>query len=344
MLTDMEDIKPEDELRVYDAYVAARLSAGLAAGVRTGLFDALDAKGPLTVTLLAVETGLSERGVRAWLAAMVGGQIIEQRDTDQFALTPVAARDCVKNREGSLAGLIELEVDDFLSPARVIEGLQSGGPCVYGTSDPWAEHAADPTKARAFSDAMHAISVRPAGALAKIAPLDGARSLLDAGGGSGTVSIALAQAFPQLRCTVMEIPAVLPHIQERAQDTGLSDRVQGRQGDLFADNWGADFDAVLLSQIIHDWDDEEGARLVRRAFDALAPGGRILIHEKLINPQGGPLANALVNLDMLVWTEGRQWSAVELSTLLKQGGFENTQVVPTEGYWSLATAQKPALA
>ncbi len=341
MLGPMQTIDPQDELRVYDAYVAGRLSAGLAAGVRTGLFDVLDADGPLSCAALAEASGLHERGVRAWLAAMQAGQLVQEVGSGDFALTPAAARDCVRNKPGSLAGLIDMEIENFLSPALVIEGLRGGGPCVYGDSDPWAEHAADPAKARAFSDAMHAIACSPALALAERAPLENARRLLDAGGGSGTISVALARAFPQLHCTVLEIPAVLPHIEERAREEGLEQQISALQGDLFAQAWPTGFDAVLLSQIMHDWSDDEGARLLRRAYNALNPGGTVLIHEKLIEPDGGPLANALVNLDMLVWTEGRQWSATDLEQLMQQAGFEGVQAQKTYGYWSLVSATKP---
>lgn len=338
----MDEIKPEDELRVYDSYVAGRLSAGLAAGVRTGLFDTLHAKGPLTRVELAHATGLHERGVRAWLSAMVAGQLVIEAQPGSYGLSPVAARDCVRDKPGSLAGLIDMEIENFLSPALIVEGLQGGGPCVYGNSDPWAEHATDPAKARSFSDAMHAISMRPAEALAQAANLTDARRLLDAGGGSGTISVALARAFPKLHCTILEIAPVLPHIEERAQEEGLSEQISALEGDLFADTWPGDFDAVLLSQILHDWSDEEAVRLVRRAFQALAPGGTLLIHEKLVTQDGGPLANGLVNLDMLVWTEGRQWSANELELLLKDAGFESVDVTATYGYWSLVAGTKPS--
>lgn len=331
---------PDDRL-VYDAYVAGRLSAALAAGVRAGIFDALAAR-PRGGCELARDLSLAPRGLRAWTTAMAAAGLVRLREDGALYLPDEVAAAAVHGRPGSLAGLIELEVEEFLSPARVLEGLRSGGPCVYGASDPWAEHEKDQRRARAFTEAMHAISERPAAALAEVAPLADARLLLDAGGGSGALSIALARKFPHLTCTILEIPAVVPLAREFAAAAGLADRVLASEGSLFDEAWPGNQDAVLLSQILHDWSDAEAVRLVRRAHAALRPGGRILIHEKLVADDGsGPLANALVNLDMLVWTQGRQWTAGELRELLEGAGFSGLRVTETFGYWSLFEGQKP---
>jgi acetylserotonin N-methyltransferase len=64
----------------------------------------------------------------------------------------------------------------------------------------------------------------------------------------------------------------------------------------------------------------------------------VLVHEKLVEDDGsGPLANALVNLDMLVWTEGQQLSGAEVREMLSEAGFERIETAPTAGYWSVVT-------
>ena len=98
---------------------------------------------------------------------------------------------------------------------------------------------------------------------------------------------------------------------------------------------------MLLSQILHDWSHEQGGVLLDKAFACLPSGGRVLIHEKIVDEEGGPLANALVNLDMLVWTKGQQYTAAELEGLLVAAGFEGVRCEPTAGYWSVVWASKP---
>ena len=115
---------------------------------------------------------------------------------------------------------------------------------------------------------------------------------------------------------------------------GFGDRAAAVPGDMFAGDWpGAD--VVLLSQILHDWPMATGQQLLAHAHAALPPGGRVLVHEKLVEDDGGPLANALVTVDMLVWTDGQQMSRAGVATMLREAGFSDIAVHPTVGYWSV---------
>ena len=303
---------PEADGRVYDAYIAGRQSAALAAGVHAGLFDRLDeATEGLTPDQVAEAMGWSPRGARSMLVALVAMGLVTANAEQRHRLASDAAAYLVKDRPGSLAGLIELEVQSFLSPSALLEALAQNRATAYGDEDPWEAHERDPEKARKFTAAMHAISERPAAALAELLAETGelahASRLLDVGGGSGALSIALARTHPALECVIWDLAVVGPIAEQYARAAGVSEHVRAETGDMFREPFPKGYDAVLLSQILHDWDETQGAQLLRKAHDALPPGGRILIHEKLVDDDGkGPLANALVNLDMLVWTEGQQ--------------------------------------
>ena len=331
---------PIDDKRVYDAYIAGRKSAAVAAAVRAGLFDLL-ASGASSFDKVQAEMGWSLRGTRSMLDALIALGFIEVL-ADGFTASADAAAYLTRGAEGSLWGLVDMEVDSFLSPAALLEALAEDKATVYGGEDPWAAHEADPAKARAFTAAMHSVSERPAAGVAERVDLASARRLLDVGGGSGALSIALARANPELECVIWDIPAVCPIAEEYVQAAGCEDRVTSRPGDMFAESYPAGFDTVLLSQILHDWNFETGAALVAKAFAALPPGGRILIHEKLVeDDDSGPLANQLVHLDMLVWTEGQQYRVSELTELLDRSGFTSVERLRTAGYWSVVLGVKP---
>jgi hypothetical protein len=82
--------------------------------------------------------------------------------------------------------------------------------------------------------------------------------------------------------------------------------------------------------------------LTLKSFASLAPGGRIILHERLLNDEKtGPFAIAALSVAMLLWTEGEQYSGRELSAMLAEAGFIDIEVKPTWGYWSIVTGRKP---
>jgi SAM-dependent methyltransferase len=268
---------------------------------------------------------------------------VVQREDAAYRLAPDAADYLVRGRPGWLGGLVDLEIESFLSPANLLEALRAGEARVYGDADPWEAHAADPEKARRFTEAMHSVSARPAAGLAEAVDFSGVRSLLDVGGGSGALSLAIARAWPAVRCTILDLAVVCPFAREYAAKANLADRVVAQPGDMFGEPFPAGHDAVLLSQILHDWSFETGAELLAKAHAALPPGGLLVIHEKLVDDDGsGPLANALVHLDMLLWTEGQQYTEVELRAAVAAAGFPAASIErrPTAGYWSAVTARR----
>lgn len=333
---------PLDDKRVYDAYVAGRQSAAMCVAVRAGLFDWLAADGAgASLEAVAARTGWSARGTRSMISALCAMGLV-LRTKGGLRVSEDAAAYLTRGTPGSLWGLVDMEVDHFLSPRALMDALQKDDSSVYGDADPWEAHDEDPERARAFTAAMHSVSERPAAGVAEFVDLTGVKSLLDVGGGSGALSIALCGANPALRATIFDIAAVEPLAREYVGDAGLSDRIDVEVGDMFGPPLPAGHDAVLYSQILHDWGFEKGADLLARAFEALPPGGQVLVHEKLVEDEAdAPLANALVHLDMLVWTEGQQYRLRELTGMLTAAGFEDVERVRTAGYWSLVSARRP---
>lgn len=330
---------PRDDKRVYDAYIAGREAAAIAVAARIGLFELLEREGPLAEDAVRARLGYHARPLRALLVSLRAMGLLETA-AEGFRLAADASDYLVRGKPGWLGGLIDLEIESFLSPRALLEALESGKPEVYGDVDPWEAHQADPEKARAFTAAMHSISERPAAGLAEVVDFSGVKRLLDAGGGSGALSLAIAAAWPELRCVILDLEVVCAIAREYAAAAGLADRVTAEPGDLFAASFPPGFDAILFSQILHDWPPDKDAELLRKARVALPPGGMVLIHEKLVDEDGAPLANALVNLDMALWTEGQQFSEAELRAMLTNAGFGAIERRATAGYWSVVTARK----
>lgn len=199
--------------------------------------------------------------------------------------------------------------------------------------------------ARWFSEQMKGLSAPASAALAGHPVFAGVRTLLDVGGGSGALCCALASAHPAMRCTVLDLPPVCRAAEENIASQGLADRVDCVPGDMFRTSWPGERDAVLFSNVFHDWDLDTCAGLARSAHLALKPGGRILLHEMLLDDDAsGPLSVACCSVTLLLFERGRQYTGAELRALLEDAGFVDVQATPAHAYYSLVQATRPARA
>jgi hypothetical protein len=111
---------------------------------------------------------------------------------------------------------------------------------------------------------------------------------------------------------------------------------------MFREAWPSGYDAIFLSNIVHDWDFETCAVLAAKAHAALSPGGRILLHEMLLDDtHDGPPTAVAFSMYMLLGTKGQQFTAAELSKLLTDAGFRSVEITPTHGYYAVVSAKKP---
>jgi predicted O-methyltransferase YrrM len=179
----------------------------------------------------------------------------------------------------------------------------------------------------AFIAAMHRNASARAPHLVEVIGARGVRRMLDVGGGSGAYSIAFAQASPDLRAEVFDLPPVLPIAQGHIARAGLSDRVGTRAGDLRKDAFGEGYDLIFISAICHMLGPQENGDLFRRSFQALAPGGRIVVQDFILeSDKTAPQAAALFSLNMLVGTEkGASYSEQEYALWLREAGFSEVR-------------------
>jgi SAM-dependent methyltransferase len=161
----------------------------------------------------------------------------------------------------------------------------------------------------------------------------GISRMLDVGGGSAGYSIAFARANPSLGAVVLDLPDVVPLAKHYIAEAGLDDRVSVRPGDMRTDDLGTAFDLVLLSQICHMFDHVENAVLVRRCASALAPGGRLVIQDFILEAnRTKPRAAALFALNMLVATRGGStYTAGEYESWMHEAGLTDIRHVALKG-------------
>jgi len=207
--------------------------------------------------------------------------------------------------------------------------------------DAWKSGQIERAQAEAVTRLMHCHSLPASVGAARNGNFEGTTRLLDVGGGSGCFSIAIAQQFPSIRCTVLELPAVCDVAHRYIADGGVTDRVDTTSIDMFREPWPRGYDGMFFSNIFHDWNAETNVFLARRAYEALSQGGRIFLHEQLLAEDGsGPVTTASFSMLMLLGTHGRQYSFTELQQILTSAGFTDVDARPTYGYYSIVIGRK----
>ena len=185
-----------------------------------------------------------------------------------------------------------------------------------GSRDDWTE---------SFIAAMHRNARARAPHVVQSVGVLGLHRMLDVGGGSGAYSIAFAQADEILRVELLDLPDVLPIAQRHIQQAGLAHRIKTRPGDLRTDPLGQGFDLILISAICHMLGPDDNRDLLKRCHAALAPNGRVVISDFILEPdKTSPKQAALFALNMLVGTrDGSSYSENEYAAWLREAGFQN---------------------
>jgi SAM-dependent methyltransferase len=174
--------------------------------------------------------------------------------------------------------------------------------------------------------------------------LAGAQRLLDIGGGPGTYARAFLDVHPHLaEVTVFDLPLALAVAAERLEGFGRRGDVRLVSGDFHKDPLGKGFDVVWISQVLHS-QSEDGCRvLLAKAVQALAPGGRLLVHEFLLDDSHArPLTAALFAVHMLVMTaDGRAYSGSEIAGWMQACGLVDIEILKVSDDTGVVMAQKP---
>jgi acetylserotonin N-methyltransferase len=207
----------------------------------------------------------------------------------------------------------------------------------------WERGELPADRAKAIAGFMNSLAVSGAAALARQPLLGDVSALLDIGGGSGVFSIAAARAHPKLRATVLDIDTMCEVAETYIAASGVGERVDSTAVNMFTGNLPTGYDAHLYSNIFHDWSEETNLLLASRSFETLRSGGRILVHEMLVDDDGcGPLTTLSLSVLMLIGTRGRQYSFPELRRILEEAGFTDVEAGETgSGYFSLVSGRKP---
>lgn len=330
-----------DDTLVWNAFLDVYKVPALAVAIELEIFESLDAQ-PDSPEGLAERRDFDPRGLRALLPMLMQLGFLREHG-GRYQLNE-AGRQYMLKGSPYFWGHVFSRVGKTLGPTQLLRetiNRERERAAKTRPADGWEDGHVDMEVARTVTAFMHSHSMPAAVGMTHTCDFSTLRRVLDVGGGSGCFSIALAAALPELRCTVMELPTICTLAMEYIAEAGLSDRIDTVTVDMFRAAWPEGYDAHFFSNIFHDWSFETCLQLARSSHAALPPGGRILLHEMLLDDScTAPAPAVAFSLLMAMGTKGQQFSFPQLQDLLQQAGFKRVSCQPSYGYYSIVTGEK----
>lgn len=327
-----ENITPEKILELSAAY---RQSCVLFSAYELGIFNNLEA-GVKTSSEMADTLSTDGRATDRLMNALVAMGLLNKLDS-VFSNTDVANQFLVKGKPDYLAGLGH-SANLWTTWGTLTDVVREGKAVLGARMDERGEE-----RLRTFIAAMNWRATR--GAKEALANLDlsGVKRILDVGGGSGAYSYAFVNTDENITATVFDVPDVIKLTTEYIQQAGLSDRIDTIPGDYNIDDFGAGFDLVFMSAIIHINSPEKNIALIKKAVNALNPSGRIVVSDFIVDDsRTNPPMGAFFALNMLVNTEcGDTYTENEMREWYTDAGLTDINRIHLSRGISLMTGRKP---
>jgi hypothetical protein len=286
------------------------------------------ANGPATAEQISTIEGIDPSAAYRLLRACASLGLVTS-DGPKFNATPLLGT-LRSNVPGSLHSLaIAWSAPGHWLPwGRFLDSVRTGESQTVPTlgANIWGYYAQKPEEGATFTHAMHGFTSGIAEEVARVVDTSTAKVAVDIGGASGTLVHSLLVANSQLHGIVLDLPDVVPSATAAAAALGLAERSRALAGDFFTDVPEADI--YLLKNVLHDWNDEEAVRILKRCRQAMRRGGRVVVIEMLIGEMGEPGIAPLMDLNMMALLTGRERTLAEFSGLLKEAGLRFSKSTP----------------
>jgi predicted O-methyltransferase YrrM len=315
-----------DVKKLYDIGTAFWASGALIAAIKLNLFTQLDS-GQLTVDAIARRLGANKRWTEKLLVACAAMGLLE-KDNSHYRNSATASHFLVDGKP-YYQGAFFTHMGSLWERFGSLEHTVKTGTRAT-RAEPENVHGEAGTDGRAWIMSSHNIAMSgQAESLASALDLKGRKHLCDVGGGPGTYAAVLCLRNTGLRATVLDDPEVVPVAKELLSRFSLNDRVTVKPAQILYDSYGDGYDVMLLSGVLHGLTDAKCKKMLRKAYNALEPGGLVVIQEMLLDDEEAkPLFPALFSLNM---TLGASYTAAEIMSWLYDTGFVKAEVKEVAG-------------
>jgi ubiquinone/menaquinone biosynthesis C-methylase UbiE len=297
-------------------------SKALFAGLHIDLFTELSGQ-PKTPRELSEATGVPVNRIVMLTTALASIGILTWADDERLQNSPAAESFLSRHSKYDFGDYLRYQIDQQMYPFLLQLNAVMKDELTDEAIASYRHWMADEEQASVYSESQHAGSLGPGRTLARLVDLSGATSLLDVGGGTGAMTISLCKAYGDLHSTIIDFPNVAEIGWRFIADADLVDRVRYIPGNAVEVAWPGDQDAILMSYLLSGVPGEAVETLLKKAFAALAPGGKLLIHDFMVEEdRSGPALAALWQLQHMAFTpEARSLSVGWLIDKGREIGF-----------------------
>ena len=311
-------------------------SFALLAGMQLDLFTPLN-DGPMSVKQISAAIGVPSAKLKSLLYALAAAGLLNV-EGELFGNTEVANRFLVRGSPLCMVETHELLSDLWKATLKTAESIRTGLPqATYNYS------AMSRDELEQFFRGEHPYAVAYGRELVARYDFSSYRTLLDVGGGSGGLAIAVTEACPHIQATVVDLPTVTPVTQQFIAEAGAGDRVQVIATDVIRDSLTGSYDVAVLSALIQVLSPDEIRRTLKNISQVVNPDGAIYITGSGIIENSRTSPPDLVGFNLVfinIYDEGQAYTEQEHKDWLEEVGFGDFEriVLPDES--SIITARK----
>lgn len=320
-----EELPPQAQLMKF--IVGRWISKPIYVAAELGIADML-AEGPRSIDELAQSSQSYAPYLFRVMRALASVGIFSEMEDKRFELTPMAEH----LKTGAMRSIALMFNSDWSDEAwkYFLESVKTGETAfekVHGMSvSHWLEK--NPRAAEVFNEANAIKAASSHRAIVDVYDFSGINTMIDVGGGLGVLMAEILTANPWMEGIVADIPSVIQHTRKVIQARGIEDRCKAVECDFFK-NIPSGGDAYLMSNILHDWTDEQCHLILTTCNRAMKAESRLLVIEMVIPPGNEPSIAKLLDLEMLVITGGLERTESEFKDMLELSGFKFSRIIPT---------------
>ena len=315
-------------------------SAVLRAGIKLGVFSLLDNQA-LSSAQVAEHLQANPRFVEAFLEACVALALLEKTG-DAYTNAASATAFLIPDKPDYVGNLV-LHITNYWHTWGNLDTLIREGRTELPFENGFTDTA---TYWQDYMEGQHNRATAGQGQnLAKSVDLTGRRKMLDLGGGAASYSLALCAANPQLTSYVVDAKEPLAIAKPLVAEQNLQDRIILIEGDMNTIALDTNYEVVLISGVVLIKSEEECRHIFRRAYDALVPGGLIIVQDfmRVDHSEKRRFLDTMMDMYVVVGFDpgaGDRYGD-DYASWLTDTGFINSKQIPLPTQLAIITADKP---